>query len=106
MTFEGRESLVKDKDATNNQGDDMVIHTKNETTDLDKGESADASHTSLKYSLLGPSLTKAGQDLVDQSKVGPARNAARIPVSGCFDRPQSADKPQLCLLNIGIRDYI
>jgi DNA polymerase kappa len=26
-------------------------------------------HTSLKYSLLGPSLTKAGQDSVDQSKV-------------------------------------
>lgn len=27
-------------------------------------------HASLKYSLLGPSLTKAGQDSVDQSKVG------------------------------------
>jgi DNA polymerase kappa len=27
-----------------------------------------AQHTSLKYSLLGPSLTKAGQDSVDQSK--------------------------------------
>lgn len=26
-------------------------------------------HASLKYSLLGPSLTKAGQDSVDQSKV-------------------------------------
>lgn len=26
-------------------------------------------HTSLKYSLLGPSLTKAGQDSVDQKKV-------------------------------------
>ncbi|KAJ9137598.1 DNA/RNA polymerase [Coniochaeta hoffmannii] len=28
-----------------------------------------AAHASLKYSLLGPSLTKAGQDSVDQSKV-------------------------------------
>lgn len=28
-----------------------------------------ASHDSLKYSLLGPSLTKAGQDSVDQQKV-------------------------------------
>ena len=28
-----------------------------------------ANHTSLKYSLLGPSLTKAGQDAVDQSVV-------------------------------------
>jgi DNA polymerase kappa len=27
------------------------------------------SHDSLKYSLLGPSLTKAGQDSVDQQKV-------------------------------------
>lgn len=26
-------------------------------------------HATLKYSLLGPSLTKAGQDAVDQSKV-------------------------------------
>lgn len=26
-------------------------------------------HKSLKYSLLGPSLTKSGQDSVDQSKV-------------------------------------
>jgi DNA polymerase kappa len=31
------------------------------------GESV-AQHVSLKYSLLGPSLTKAGQDSVDQSK--------------------------------------
>ena len=29
---------------------------------------AAADHASLKYSLLGPSLTKAGQDSVDQSK--------------------------------------
>ena len=29
----------------------------------------DAEHESLKYHLLGPSLTKAGQDSVDQSKV-------------------------------------
>lgn len=28
------------------------------------------SHDSLKYHLLGPSLTKAGQDSVDQQKVG------------------------------------
>lgn len=27
------------------------------------------SHTTLKYQLLGPSLTKAGQDAVDQQKV-------------------------------------
>ncbi|KAL2179398.1 uncharacterized protein P884DRAFT_283331 [Thermothelomyces heterothallicus CBS 202.75] len=35
------------------------------------GRSAEAAtdHASLKYSLLGPSLTKAGQDSVDQSKV-------------------------------------
>lgn len=28
----------------------------------------------LKYQLLGPSLTKAGQDAVDQSKVRPSLN--------------------------------
>jgi DNA polymerase kappa len=28
-----------------------------------------AGHDTLKYSLLGPSLTKAGQDAVDQRKV-------------------------------------
>lgn len=30
---------------------------------------ADGDHDTLKYSLLGPSLTKAGQDAVDQKKV-------------------------------------
>jgi DNA polymerase kappa len=30
---------------------------------------ADGEHGTLKYSLLGPSLTKAGQDAVDQKKV-------------------------------------
>lgn len=30
----------------------------------------DEQHETLKYSLLGPSLLKAGQDSVDQSKVG------------------------------------
>lgn len=32
---------------------------------------AGASHSTLKYHLLGPSLTKAGQDKVDQQKVRP-----------------------------------
>jgi DNA polymerase kappa len=31
---------------------------------------ASQEHKSLKYSLLGPSLLKAGQDAVDQRKVG------------------------------------
>lgn len=34
-----------------------------------KPEDADLEHESLKYHLLGPSLTKAGQDSVDQFKV-------------------------------------
>lgn len=33
------------------------------------GDKADESHDTLKYHLLGPSLTKAGQDAVDQTKV-------------------------------------
>lgn len=47
------------------------------TTSLDTSEPADpatqppaSQHHSLKYSLLGPSLTKSGQDGVDQRKVG------------------------------------
>ncbi|KAL2018758.1 hypothetical protein VTK56DRAFT_464 [Thermocarpiscus australiensis] len=46
--------------------------TFNEKSSADSDEAshkADAEHASLKYSLLGPSLTKAGQDSVDQSKV-------------------------------------
>ena len=35
-----------------------------------KTEVAVAEHDTLKYHLLGPSLTKAGQDAVDQQKVG------------------------------------
>lgn len=38
-------------------------------TSLPQPEDTEAQHASLKYSLLGPSLTKAGQDSVDQSKV-------------------------------------
>ena len=36
--------------------------------EVEDGE-AEQKHQTLKYSLLGPSLTKAGQDSVDQSKV-------------------------------------
>ncbi|KAK4236467.1 DNA polymerase [Achaetomium macrosporum] len=41
------------------------------STERDEASSkwAAAGHASLKYSLLGPSLTKAGQDTVDQAKV-------------------------------------
>ncbi|OTA68668.1 DNA polymerase kappa [Hypoxylon sp. EC38] len=38
-------------------------------TETDKLEQDDRQHDTLKYHLLGPSLTKAGQDSVDQSKV-------------------------------------
>lgn len=37
---------------------------------------ASDSHDTLKYHLLGPSLTKAGQDAVDQRKVSGARSAS------------------------------
>ena len=43
-------------------------------TPLDLPESAskpEDDYQTLKYSLLGPSLTKAGQDAVDQRKVSP-----------------------------------
>ena len=38
------------------------------TDSHEQSDKAIARHVSLKYSLLGPSLTKAGQDSVDQSK--------------------------------------
>jgi DNA polymerase kappa len=41
---------------------------------LTNGE--DAEYKTLKYHLLGPSLTKAGQDKVDQSKVGAPKHRA------------------------------
>lgn len=43
-------------------------------TELDEAAvevEAEDDFKTLKYHLLGPSLTKAGQDAVDQSKVGP-----------------------------------
>jgi len=103
MTSEDRESAIEDKDATNNPGDDIVIDTKHDNTDQNQDENEDASHASLKYSLLGPSLTKAGQDSVDQSKVGiPTHNTYSL-FRGVFI---ATDKSQPCLLDTGIRDHI
>lgn len=47
-------------------------------------------HNTLKYSLLGPSLTKAGQSSVDQQKV-------------CYVEPE--DTSQILII-LGIRDYL
>ena len=48
--------------------------TNNDGADPPKArtEVAVAEHDTLKYHLLGPSLTKAGQDAVDQQKVSKA----------------------------------
>ncbi|KAK3940039.1 DNA polymerase [Diplogelasinospora grovesii] len=55
------------------------------------GHGATAEHASLKYSLLGPSLTKAGQDSVDQSKVSEIiYNASKG--SKFFNREEVKDK--------------
>jgi hypothetical protein len=43
-------------------------------------DSALSAHDTLKYHLLGPSLTKAGQDAVDQKKVGDRRDRALLSV--------------------------
>ncbi|KAH8906204.1 DNA/RNA polymerase [Coniochaeta sp. PMI_546] len=50
-----------------------------------------ANHDSLKYSLLGPSLTKAGQDSVDQSKVSEIIYEASKG-SKFFSREEAKDK--------------
>ncbi|KAL0934867.1 DNA-directed polymerase [Colletotrichum truncatum] len=58
---------------------------------LSEDEKAIASHGTLKYSLLGPSLTKAGQDSVDQSKVSEIiYNASKG--SKFFNREEERDK--------------
>lgn len=51
--------------------DPLPAYSKGESPECDPGQvqHQDADHATLKYSLLGPSLTKAGQDSVDQSKV-------------------------------------
>ncbi|KAK3346210.1 hypothetical protein B0T25DRAFT_271837 [Lasiosphaeria hispida] len=72
--------------------DTSPIHdeaAKTENT-AEEGQTA-ADHTSLKYSLLGPSLTKAGQDKVDQSKVSEViYNASKG--SKFFNREEARDK--------------
>ena len=45
----------------------MTENEKNGAVEPDKEK--DAHHDTLKYSLLGPSLMKSGQDAVDQQKV-------------------------------------
>ncbi|KAK4187809.1 hypothetical protein QBC35DRAFT_220401 [Podospora australis] len=61
----------------------------NHKTVLD--ENAQTDHSSLKYSLLGPSLTKAGQDKVDQLKVSEViYNASKG--SKFFNREEVRDK--------------
>lgn len=53
----------------------MAENEKKGITESDKQK--DAHHDTLKYSLLGPSLMKSGQDAVDQQKVkscGPVRS--------------------------------
>ena len=46
--------------------------TEKEPAIADVGKPGGDKHNTLKYHLLGPSLTKAGQDSVDQQKVGPS----------------------------------
>ncbi|KAH6695054.1 DNA polymerase kappa [Plectosphaerella plurivora] len=56
-----------------------------------EGPSVGDGHDSLKYHLLGPSLTKAGQDAVDQSKVSEIiYNASKG--SKYFNREEARDK--------------
>ncbi|PSR88797.1 DNA polymerase kappa [Coniella lustricola] len=64
--------------------------TRTSAASEDAGPSCSA-HASLKYSLLGPSLTKAGQDSVDQSKVSEIiYNASKG--SKYFNREEERDK--------------
>ena len=59
-------------------------------------ESEDDEFKTLKYSLLGPSLTKAGQEKVDQSKVrtlGPAfKSSTNMSVTGIRNNIQCIER--------------
>ncbi|OAR00973.1 hypothetical protein LLEC1_02068 [Akanthomyces lecanii] len=79
--------------------DDVVEDLLNEAGELDDAKVADAlgvaqdddQFKTLKYSLLGPSLTKAGQDSVDQNKVSEIiYNASKG--SKFFNREEERDK--------------
>ncbi|KAM7220808.1 DNA polymerase [Rhypophila decipiens] len=89
MTTEGIPIEAED---TNSDPAAGSVNPITEGTERDEGsESADASHASLKYSLLGPSLTKAGQDSVDQSKISEIIYSASKG-SKFFNREEVKDK--------------
>ncbi|KAH6615416.1 hypothetical protein B0J18DRAFT_279248 [Chaetomium sp. MPI-SDFR-AT-0129] len=68
-----------------------VHNDKSTTEDEEPSGGLSVDHASLKYSLLGPSLTKAGQDSVDQSKVSEIiYNASKG--SKFFDHEEARDK--------------
>lgn len=50
----------------------------NHTTTTSSPNTADDEHNTLKYHLLGPSLTKAGQDAVDQQKANSSKISYRL----------------------------
>ncbi|KAM7191115.1 DNA/RNA polymerase [Naviculisporaceae sp. PSN 640] len=88
MTPEGPETKTEDVNPATADGLAVIVES---TEAMDGDESADASHASLKYSLLGPSLTKAGQDSVDQSKVSEIIYSASKG-SKFFNREEVKDK--------------
>lgn len=68
----------------------MPVEEADDAPDAPDGAAAD-DHNTLKYSLLGPSLTKAGQDSVDQSKVSEIiYNASKG--SKFFNREEAKDQ--------------
>ena len=57
------------RDETNSVPEEPEKPKDGETTAKDVALKEEDTHDTLKYQLLGPSLTKAGQDAVDQTKV-------------------------------------
>lgn len=98
MTPEGPE--IETKDVNPGTADGSTITDKS-TEAINGDESTNASHASLKYSLLGPSLTKAGQDSVDQSKV-----CVRFPAQFCCMRDVMVSVINTNSPNPGLRDHL
>jgi DNA polymerase kappa len=86
--------MATDAPSTEHASADDAQPTKPEgqaTTAGNPTNDMDTNHASLKYSLLGPSLTKAGQDSVDQSKVSEIIYEASKG-SKFFSREEAKDK--------------
>ena len=95
------ENVGRSPDEAPDEGD-LVEPNDDETLDSKKQEKQE--HDTLKYHLLGPSLTKAGQDTVDQTKVYYIGFFPKA--SSQVQHDMSADTKSHALRLVGFRDHL